>query len=116
MEREREADRLLDLVDEATQAGEPPDRRDRRSAVRDPEVGEPARCREHVVDVEHRLAHAHEDRVVDLARRRRKWSAWSRISEASGSARSASAPVAQNVHVSGQPDWDERQSERRPSR
>ena len=26
------------------------------------------------------------------------------------------APVAQNVHVSGQPDWDERQSERLPSR
>ena len=26
------------------------------------------------------------------------------------------APVAQNVHVSGQPDWDERQSDRRPSR
>ena len=25
-------------------------------------------------------------------------------------------PVAQNVHVSGQPDWDERQRERRPSR
>jgi len=26
------------------------------------------------------------------------------------------APVAQNVHVSGQPDWAERHSERRPSR
>jgi hypothetical protein len=25
-------------------------------------------------------------------------------------------PVAQNVHVSGQPDWAERQRDRRPSR
>ena len=48
--------------------------------------------------------------------RRRKWSAWSRISEAVRFRPNAIAPVAQNVHVSGQPDWEDRQSERRPSR
>ena len=47
---------------------------------------------------------------------RRKWSAWSRISEAVRLRPNAIAPVAQNVQVSGQPDWEERQSERRPSR
>ena len=48
--------------------------------------------------------------------RRRKCSAWSRISEAVRLRPKRIAPVAQNVHVSGQPDCDERQSERRPSR
>ena len=48
--------------------------------------------------------------------RRRKWSAWSRISHAVRFRPKRIAPVAQNVHVSGQPDCDERQSERRPSR
>ena len=47
---------------------------------------------------------------------RRKWSAWSRISDAVRLRPNAIAPVAQNVHVSGQPDCEERQSERRPSR
>ena len=47
---------------------------------------------------------------------RRKWSAWSRISDAVRFLPNAIAPVAQNVHVSGQPDCEERQSERRPSR
>ena len=47
---------------------------------------------------------------------RRKWSAWSRISEAVRFRPKRIWPVAQNVHVSGQPDWLERQRERRPSR
>ena len=53
-----------------------------RAAVRDAEVGQaPARA-EDGVEVHHRLAHAHEDRVVDSSSMRRKCSAWSRISEA----------------------------------
>ena len=47
---------------------------------------------------------------------RRKWSAWSRISEAVRLRPKRIAPVAQKVQVSGQPDWLETQSERRPSR
>ena len=47
---------------------------------------------------------------------RRKWSAWSRISETVRLRPKRIAPVAQNVHVSGQPDCDETQIERRPSR
>ena len=45
--------------------GQPADRRDRRAPVRDAERGEPSRRGEHLVEVEHRLAHPHEDRVVD---------------------------------------------------
>ena len=47
---------------------------------------------------------------------RRKWSTWSRISEAVRLRPNTIDPVAQNVHVSGQPDCDETQIERRPSR
>ena len=47
---------------------------------------------------------------------RRKCSTWSRISEARRLRPNFIAPVAQNVHVSGQPDCDETQIERRPSR
>ena len=47
---------------------------------------------------------------------RRKWSAWSRISERSRLRPNFMRPVAQKVQVSGQPDWLDRQSERRPSR
>ena len=43
VEREREADRLVDLVDEALQAGQPADGGDRRAPVRDPEVRQPPR-------------------------------------------------------------------------
>jgi hypothetical protein len=46
---------------------------------------------------------------------RRKCSAWSRISDAVRLRPNFIAPVAQKVQVSGQPDWEERQSERRPS-
>jgi hypothetical protein len=48
--------------------------------------------------------------------RRRKWSAWSTISYGVKFRPKRIVPVAQNVHVSGQPDWAERQSERRPTR
>ena len=68
VEREREADRLVDLVHEAPQAGQPADRRDRRPPVRDAEIRQPPRRGEHLVEVEHRLAHPHEDAVVDLGR------------------------------------------------
>jgi hypothetical protein len=47
---------------------------------------------------------------------RRKWSAWSTISEAVRLRPNLIWPVAQKVQVSGQPDWLDRQSERRPSR
>ncbi len=47
---------------------------------------------------------------------RRKWSAWSRISEVVRLRPNLMRPVAQKVQVSGQPDWLDRQSERRPSR
>ena len=47
---------------------------------------------------------------------RRKCSAWSRISDAVRLRPNAIRPVAQKLQVSGQPDWLERQSERRPSR
>ena len=47
---------------------------------------------------------------------RRKCSTWSRISDAVRLRPNRIAPVAQNVHVSGQPDCEETQTERRPSR
>ena len=47
---------------------------------------------------------------------RRKCSAWSRISDAVRLRPNRIAPVAQNVQVSGQPDCEETQIERRPSR
>ena len=65
MDRERKPDRLLDLVDEATQARQPADGRDRRPAMRDPEIGQPSRRVEHVRDVEKRLTHSHVHAVVD---------------------------------------------------
>ena len=51
-----------------------------------------------------------------IASSRRKWSAWSRISDGVRLRPNCIAPVAQNVQVSGQPDCDETQIERRPSR
>ena len=68
VEREREPHRLLDLVDEAAQARKPAHRRNRRPAVGDAEVREAPRGREDGVQVEHRLAHAHEDGVVHVVR------------------------------------------------
>ena len=47
---------------------------------------------------------------------RRKCSTWSRISAAVRLRPNFIFPVAQNVHVSGQPDCEETQIERRPSR
>ena len=46
---------------------------------------------------------------------RRKCSAWSRISPAVRLRPNFIVPVAQNVHVSGQPDCEDRHSERRSS-
>ncbi len=48
--------------------------------------------------------------------RRRKCSAWSTISDAVRLRANFIWPVAQKVHVSGQPDCEETQIERRPSR
>ena len=45
---------------------------------------------------------------------RRKCNAWSRISEALRLRPNFIVPVAQNVHVNGQPDCDDTQIERRP--
>jgi len=47
---------------------------------------------------------------------RRKCRTWSRISETVRLRPNRMAPVAQNVHVSGQPDCDDTHTERRPSR
>ena len=47
---------------------------------------------------------------------RRKWRAWSRISDEVRLRPKRMPPVAQKVQVSGQPDWLDRQSDRRPSR
>ncbi len=65
VEREREADRLLDLVDEPAEPRQPADGGDRRAAVSDAEVRQAASGGEHRVEVQHRLAHPHEDEVVD---------------------------------------------------
>ena len=65
MEAEREADRR-GVLGQAVDPRQPADGRDRRAAVGDAEVGQPARGGEHVVEVHHRLAHAHEHRVVDV--------------------------------------------------
>ena len=48
--------------------------------------------------------------------RRRKCSAWSRISDADRLRAKRIEPVAQKVHVSGHPDCEDRHTERRPSR
>jgi hypothetical protein len=50
-----------------------------------------------------------------IASRRRKCRAWSRISPAVRLRPNRIWPVAQNVQVSGQPDWEERHNERRPA-
>ena len=47
---------------------------------------------------------------------RRKCSTWSRISDAVRLRPNFIVPVAQNVQVSGQPDCEDTQIERRPSR
>ena len=80
-----------------------------------PSVGQPLAGAEHGVEVHHRLAHAHEHAVVDgldAAEVQRL------VEDLRGGQVAAEriAPVAQNVHVSGQPDCEETQSERRPSR
>jgi hypothetical protein len=51
-----------------------------------------------------------------IASIRRKYSAWSRISDAVRFLPNCIWPVAQKVQVSGQPDWEETQIDRRPSR
>ena len=65
MKREGEPNRFFDLVDETAQARQPTDRGDRGAAPRDPDIGQAARRFEYGVEVEHGLAHAHEDRVID---------------------------------------------------
>ena len=80
-----------------------------------PSSGRRARRFEHGVEVHHRLAHAHEDDVVD----RLDAAEVERLVEDLAAVRlrpNRIWPVAQNVHVSGQPDCDETQTERRPSR
>jgi len=67
------------------------------------------------VEVEERLAHAHEDDVID----RLPAAEVERLVEDLGRLRlraNRMRPVAQKVHVSGHPDWLDRHTERRPSR
>ena len=79
------------------------------------EVREALRRRDDLVEVQHRLAHAHEDGVVD---RLDAPEVKCLVEDLPGRevAPNCICPVAQNVHVSGQPDCDETQTERRPSR
>ena len=71
-------------------------------------------CLEHRVEVHHRLAHPHEDGVVDGLDAAS--AVHGRGSDAVRLRPNAIRPVAQKVQVSGHPDWLETQSERRPSR
>jgi len=65
VQRAGEADRAL-LLGEPHDARHPADRRDRRAAVRDADVGQALARLEHGVEVHHRLAHPHEDEVVHV--------------------------------------------------
>ena len=80
-----------------------------------PTSRQPQRRRLHLVEVEDRLAHPHEDEVVH----RLDPPEVQHLVEDLRGAQVAAEPhraVAQNVHVSGQPDCEETQIERRPSR
>jgi hypothetical protein len=65
VQRQREPDRLLDVVYEPSQSREPADGGDGRTSPGDAEVGQCARGFEHRVEVEHGLAHPHEHGMVD---------------------------------------------------
>ena len=114
VQRERQPHRRA-LARQPLDPRDPADRRDRRVRGGDAEVGQPLAGGEHGVEVHHRLAHAHEDGVVD----RLDAAEVKRLVEDLRGGQVAPeriAPVAQNVQVSGQPDWLDRHSERRPSR
>jgi len=64
MDREREPHRRP-LLRHAIDPGDPADRRDADVRVRESQIGEALARRQHVVEVHERLAHAHEDGVVD---------------------------------------------------
>ena len=70
VQRQRQAQRHV-LLGEPFDPGDPADRGDRGAAVGDPDVGQALAGGKHVVEVEHRLAHAHEHAVV-IAPVRRK--------------------------------------------
>ena len=116
VQREREPDRLLDLVHEPAQPGQPADGRDRRPPVRDPDVREAPRRFENSVEVHHRLAHPHEDAVVDRLDPAEVQNLVEDLGSASGCAPKRICPVAQKVQVSGQPDCADTHTDRRPSR
>ena len=82
MERQRQSDRLLDLVDEADcRPGSQPDRRDRRAALCDPDVRAAPRGLEHVS----RFSIGSPipmNTAWSIGSMRRKCRAWSRISDA----------------------------------
>jgi hypothetical protein len=65
VQREGKADRLFDLVYELPQPGQPADRRHGRPAMCDAEIRETTSGRDHLVYVQHRLPHTHEDDMVD---------------------------------------------------
>jgi hypothetical protein len=67
VQRQRQAQRQLALR-QPFDAGYPADGRDRGAPVGDPEVGQARAGGEHVLDVQHRLAHAHEHAVADRRR------------------------------------------------
>ena len=90
---------------------DPADGRDRGAAVGDAEVGQALAGGEDVVEVHHRLAHAHEDAVVDAARcggsaapgrgsRRRSGCARSSSARSRRTCRSAGSPTARTGRAS----------------
>ena len=95
--------------------GCPADGRDARAAVGDAEVGQLPRRAEDVVEVHHRLAHPHEHEVVERLDAAEVQDLVEDLARGQVAAE-LHRPVAQNVHVSGQPDCEETQTERRPSR
>ena len=108
MQGEREADRPLDVVTNRRSPGSQPTVEIvvRRWVI---PTSAGATRRQDGVRIQERLAHAHVHGVVHRSARR-KWRAWSRISEAVRFRPNCIAPVAQNVHVSGHPDCEERQA------
>ena len=112
VQRERQAQRQRALR-EAFDPGDPPHRRDRRAAMRDAEIRQPLAG----PSTASRFSSGSPipmNTQWSTRSSRRKCSAWSRISEVVRLRANRIAPVAQKVQVSGQPDCEERQIERRP--
>ena len=85
-----------------------------RAKAEPPRVVECLDRREDPIEVEQRLAHAHEhdvrDALTGLGQPARAWRTWSTISAISRSRPNPSSPVAQNGQPTAQPAWLEMHS------